>query len=126
MVRGSRVEVTAPNEAPPVTDNDEQQTGLVWLKALNASARNWNPNFSDSLMFLKSPRSVRQKPGKRTAPGRSLGSVGTPATGIEKTEVVKNCVNVRGALIFGSPVWVARSEQGDGPRQSAPVGSATA
>src|SRR5258705_90142 len=40
MMRGSRVELTVLNNGE-VAFNEAQQIGLVWLKVLNVSQRNW-------------------------------------------------------------------------------------
>src|SRR5690348_10307305 len=82
-IRGSRVLLTwlkkvdekfVPEVAPPL-----QQIGLVWLKVLNDSNRNWPVKRSVNFMFLKSDKSVLQNPGARIAPGRSVGTVVCPA-----------------------------------------------
>ncbi|PYK10441.1 MAG: hypothetical protein DME61_03300 [Verrucomicrobia bacterium] len=63
---------------------DPQQIGLVWLKVLKVSQRNWPVRRSLNLMFLNRERSVRQKPGPRIAPGRSVVSVVWAAEGTAK------------------------------------------
>lgn len=103
MVRGSRAEVITPNDERFVLVNEAQQIGFVWLNALKASARNWNVNRSVALKFLNKPRSERQKPGKRTAPGRAEAIVVCPMGGVEKAAVLNHCANVCGAFAFGSP-----------------------
>src|SRR5438270_9924420 len=102
IVLGSRVETTWLKEALLVV-NELQQTGLVWLKRLKASARNWPPKRSVNLMFLKTPASVRQNPGKRTAPGCSDGIVVWPATALVNAAALNQPVSkLCGAPLFGS------------------------
>src|SRR5205085_5379721 len=108
ICRGSRVEVTLLKLLLPIV-NDARQIGLVWLKMLNVSARNWPPKRSVNLKFLNKPISVRQKPGNRTAPGRSVGTVVWPATGSAKAAALKYPVSkFLGWLELGSPIWFAR------------------
>src|SRR5215469_4623544 len=66
-MRGSRVEVTVLN-AVDAKLVEAQQIGLVWLNALNDSARNCPVKRSVNLMFLKRDKSVTQYPGARIAP----------------------------------------------------------
>src|SRR5437773_6316904 len=74
MMRGSRVDdiVLYSDEIMFV---EPQQIAFVWLKAMNVSQRNWPVRCSVNLMFLNKDKSVRQKPGPRMAPGRSVVSV---------------------------------------------------
>src|SRR5438309_6022648 len=74
MMRGSRVEVTVLYSVE-MRLVEPQQMGLVWLKVLKVSQRNWPVRCSVNLMFLNKDKSVRQKPGPRMAPGRSVVSV---------------------------------------------------
>lgn len=60
---------------------EAQQMGLVWLNVLKVSKRNWPVKRSVNLMFLKRESSVRQNPGPRMAPGRSLVSTVCEAGG---------------------------------------------
>lgn len=73
-MRGSRVDVTL-SKKEEIRFVEAQQTGLVWLNVLKVSKRNWPVKRSVNFMFLKRERSVRQNPGPRMAPGRSLVSV---------------------------------------------------
>src|SRR6266705_1614973 len=123
MMRGSRVDDI-------VLYNDEimfvepQQIGLVWLKVLNVSQRNWPVRRSVNLMFLNNDRSVRQNPGPRMAPARSVVSVVCVAAGATSAAELNQLVMVCGALEFGSPTRFGRQPTGEAPsRQPEPVGS---
>src|SRR6267378_3289397 len=120
MMRGSRVELTVLNN-DEVAFNEAQQIGLVWLKVLNVSQRNWPVRRSVNLMFLNKDRSVRQKPGPRIAPGRSVVSVvGGATSAAELNQLVMVC----GALEFGSPARFGRQPTGEAlSKQPEPVGS---
>src|SRR5260370_41293200 len=122
-MRGSRVDAI-------VLYNDEimlvepQQIGFVWLKVLKVSQRNWPVRRSVNLMFLNKDRSVRQKPGPRIAPGRSVVSVVWVAPGAAKAEMLNQLAMVCGAPELGSPIWSGRQPSGDAPsRHPDPVGS---
>src|SRR5436190_16901214 len=102
MIRGSRVDdiVLYSDEIMFV---EPQQIGFVWLKAMNVSQRNWPVRCSVNLMFLNKDKSVRQKPGPRMAPGRSVVSVLCVADGPAKAEALNQLVMVCGAPELGSP-----------------------
>ena len=102
MMRGSRVEVTVLYSVE-MRLVEPQQMGLVWLKVLKVSQRNWPVRRSVNLMFLNKDRSVRQKPGPRIAPGRSVVSVLCVADGPAKAEALNQLVMVCGAPELGSP-----------------------
>src|SRR5712692_1837169 len=103
MMRGSRVDAI-------VLYNDEimlvesQQIGLVWLKVLKVSQRNWPVKRSVNLMFLNKDRSVRQNPGPRMAPGRSVVSVVCVAAGATSAAALNQLAMVCGAPELGSPI----------------------
>ncbi len=103
MMRGSRVEITVLYSVD-VKLVDPQQTGFVWLKVLKVSMRNCPVKRSLNFMFLNSERSVRQKPGARMAPGRSVVSVVCVAGGAAKAAVLNQLVMVCGAPELGSPI----------------------
>ena len=103
MIRGSRVEVIWLNRVDAKLV-DPQQIGLVWLKVLNVSQRNWPVRRSLNLMLLNRERSVRQKPGPRIAPGRSVVSVVWVAEGEANVAVLNQpLVMGWGAPELGSP-----------------------
>src|SRR5229473_3558953 len=102
MMRGSRVEVTR-LYSEEMRLVEAQQMGLVWLKVLKVSQRSWPVKRSLNFMFLKSERSVRQKPGPRMAPGRSVVSVVWVADGAAKALALNQLVNVFGAPALGLP-----------------------
>src|SRR5690349_1060036 len=123
MIRGSRVDdiVLYSDEIILV---EPQQIGLVWLKVLNVSQRNWPVRRSVNLMFLNKDRSVRQKPGPRMAPGRSVVSVVCVVGGATSAEVLNQLAIVCGAPELGSPARFGRQPTGEAPsRQPEPVGS---
>src|SRR5882762_1300952 len=103
MMRGSRVEDIW-LYSDEIMLVEPQQIGLVWLKVLNVSQRNWPVRRSVNLMFLNKDRSVRQKPGPRIAPGRSVVSVVCVADGTSKAEALNQLVMVCGAPELGSPI----------------------
>ena len=82
-MRGSRVEVTLLNKLE-VAVSEPQQIGFVWLKVLNVSQRSWPVNRSVNFRFLNRDKSVRQKPGPRMAPGRSVLTVVCVTSGLAK------------------------------------------
>src|SRR5947208_3214274 len=103
---------------------EAQQIGLVWLKVLNVSQRNWPVRRSVNLMFLNKDRSVRQNPGPRIAPGRSVVSVVCVVGGAAKAEALNQLASVCGALEFGSPTRFGRQPTGEAvSRQPEPIGS---
>src|SRR5579884_404794 len=102
---------------------EPQQTGLKWLKVLKVSQRNWPVNRSVNLKFLNSDRSVRQNPGARAAPGRSVVSVVCVTGGSWSALALYHCVIVCGAPESGLASWFGRMRQGDGPKHPCPVGS---
>src|SRR5262249_45828639 len=123
MMRGSRVELTVLNTAD-VALRDAQQIGLVWLNVLNVSQRNWPVMRSVILMFLNSERSVRQKPGPRTEPGRLVPTVVCVASGAWNAAALNHAPNVSGAPALGSPTRFGRQPTGDAAsKQPEPVGS---
>src|SRR5882724_6324984 len=123
MMRGSRVEVTVLNEGE-VAFNEAQQIGLAWLKVLNVSQRSWPVSRSLNLMFLKRDRSVRQKPGPRTEPGRLEPTVVCVASGLAKAPTLNQAPKVSGAPVLGSPTRSGRQPTGEAPRkQPVPAGS---
>jgi len=83
---------------------DAQQIGLVWLKVLKVSKRNWPVTRSVNFMFLNRERSVRQKPGARMAPGRSVVCVVCVADGAAKAAALNQLAKVCGAPELGSPI----------------------
>src|SRR5690242_9522504 len=111
MMRGSRVVLILLNE-PEIALNEVQQIGLVWLKVLNVSQRNWPVRRSVNLMFLNKDRSVRQKPGPRIAPGRSVVSVVCVVGGATSAAALNQLAMVCGALEFGSPARFGRQPTG--------------
>src|SRR5260370_11971781 len=104
-------------------EKDAQQIGSRWLKTLKDSNRNWPPNRSVNLRFLNSPKSVRQKPGRRTAPGLSDVIVACPTAGSANAEELNHPSKPCGSLDLGSPLWLSRNAHCDGPRQSPPFAS---
>src|SRR5882724_13529749 len=75
-------------------------------------------------MFLNNERSVRQNPGPRMAPGRSVVSVVCVVVGTAKAPALNQLPIVCGAPELGSPIWLGRQPTGDAPsRQPEPVGS---
>src|SRR6266853_3257143 len=123
MMRGSRVDAI-------VLYNDEiilvepQQIGLVWLKVLKVSQRNWPLRRSLNLMFLNKERSVRQKPGPRMAPGRSVVSVVCVVGGATSAEALNQLAMVCGAPALGLPTSFGRQPTGEAlSRQPEPVAS---
>src|SRR5205814_818471 len=121
MIRGSRVDdiVLYSDEIMFV---EPQQIGFVWLKALNVSQRNWPVRCSVNLMFLNKDKSVRQKPGPRMAPGRSVVSVVCVVGGATSAAALNQLAMVCGALEFGSPARFGRHPTGEAPsRQPEPV-----
>lgn len=102
MIRGSRVEVTTLYNVE-IRLVDPQQIGLVWLKVLKVSQRSCPEKRSVILMFLNKDRSVRQKPGPRIAPGRSVVSVVCVMAGAAKAAVLNQLLKVWGAPELGSP-----------------------
>src|SRR5205807_5845491 len=123
-MRGSRAERTLLKFRLAI-EKDAQQTGLKWLKVLKVSKRNWPVKRSVNFRFLNKAGSVRQKPGRRTARGFSEGMVFCPTTGSARAEALNQRSKPRGSLALGSPSWLARNKQGEGPRQPAPVGSSS-
>src|ERR1700686_4681019 len=93
MIRGSRVEPTL-LKLDDAKLGDAQKMGLVCLKVLNVSQRNWPVRRSVNFMFLNSERSVRQKPGARMAPGRSVVSVVCVADGTAKAATLNQLSKV--------------------------------
>src|SRR5260370_38101671 len=97
MIRGSRVDAI-------VLYNDEimlvepQQIGFVWLKVLKVSQRSRPVRRSVNLMFLNNERSVRQNPGLRMAPGRSVASVGCAVVGTGQARALDQLPMAGGAL----------------------------
>lgn len=91
MMRGSRVLVTWLNTAE-VAVSEPQQIGFVWLNVLKVSQRSWPVRRSVNLMFLNSERSVRQKPGARTEPGRLEATVVCVAPGAAKAATLNQPV----------------------------------
>src|ERR1700686_1887662 len=103
MIRGSRVEVTVLNNGETKLV-EAQQIGLGGLKVLSFSQGNCRVRCSVNFMFLNRERSVRQKPGPRMAPGRSVVSVVCVADGAAKAEALNQLVMVCGAPELGSPI----------------------
>src|SRR6267142_3160858 len=123
MMRGSRVELTVLNN-DEVAFNEAQQIGLVWLKVLNVSQRNWPVKRSVNLMFLNRERSVRQKPGPRTEPGRLVPTVVCVASGAAKALALNQAPKVSGAPELGLPTRFGRQPTGEAAsRQPVPAGS---
>src|SRR6185437_9436409 len=126
-MRGSRVEFTwlkaVEEKFVPVDAPLLQQIGLVWLKVLKDSNRNCPVNRSVNLMFLNSDRSVRQKPGARIAPGRSVGSVVCPAGAGCNAAALNQFVKLCCAPELGSPIWFTRQPIGVAPKQAEPTAS---
>src|ERR1700741_3543099 len=123
MMRGSRVELTVLNRVD-VAVSDAQQIGFVWLKVLKVSQRSWPVKRSVNLRFLNRERSVRQKPGPRTEPGRAVPTVVCVASGAAKAPALNQELKVSGASEFGSPTKFARHPTGEAAsRQPVPAGS---
>src|SRR5207244_10471135 len=88
-MRGSRAERTLLKFRLAI-EKDAQQTGLKWLKVLKVSKRNWPVKRSVNFRFLNKARSVRQKPGRRTAPGFSEGMVDRKSTRLNSSHQISS------------------------------------
>src|SRR5579885_3185131 len=122
-MRGSRVDVTVLNSVDAKLV-EAQQIGLVWLNVLNVSRRNCPLKRSVNFMFLNSDMSVRQKPGPRMAPGRSVVWVVCVGSGTANAAALNQLPKVCGAFALGLPTWFGRQPRGEAlRRQPEPVGS---
>ena len=81
----------------------------VWLRTLNASARNWIARVLPIRKFLNSARSQLLMPGRRTALRGALPMSPRPAGRLNAAALNQPVSGSRSLKSFGSPVMFGRT-----------------
>src|ERR1041385_277883 len=90
---------------------------------LNHSQRSWKLRDSPRLKLFASVASNRVVEGPLITLRPAFPTRLTPAGGLAKQAVLKNCSNLCGALLFGSQIMSGRAPEGELPSNPNPAGS---